>query len=120
MADMMSDSDAYMVESDHSEEDFFDDDEAMDFEPAPKKAASKSTKTTTAVVAGVLSPKESALNKAPAAKKGKDKTVEERYQKKTQLEHILIRPDTYSKFPWPHCSESWRLRLLTPLDSRIR
>jgi hypothetical protein len=26
------------------------------------------------------------------------KTVEERYQKKTQLEHILLRPDTYSKF----------------------
>lgn len=26
------------------------------------------------------------------------KTIEERYQKKTQLEHILLRPDTYSKF----------------------
>jgi DNA topoisomerase-2 len=25
------------------------------------------------------------------------KTVEERYQKLTQLEHILVRPDTYSK-----------------------
>lgn len=24
-------------------------------------------------------------------------TVEQRYQKKTQLEHILLRPDTYSK-----------------------
>ena len=24
-----------------------------------------------------------------------EKTVEERYQKKTQLEHILLRPDTY-------------------------
>lgn len=23
------------------------------------------------------------------------KTVEQRYQKKTQLEHILLRPDTY-------------------------
>jgi len=33
-------------------------------------------------------------------KNGSDdkKTVEERYQKKTQLEHILLRPDTYSKF----------------------
>lgn len=28
---------------------------------------------------------------------GKTKTVEEIYQKKTQLEHILARPDTYSK-----------------------
>lgn len=37
---------------------------------------------------------------AAAAKKknpgGKTKTVEEIYQKKTQLEHILARPDTYS------------------------
>ncbi len=24
-----------------------------------------------------------------------EKTVEERYQKKTQLEHILLRPDSY-------------------------
>lgn len=29
---------------------------------------------------------------------GKGKTVEEIYQKKTQLEHILARPDTYSKY----------------------
>ena len=28
-------------------------------------------------------------------KKGKKKTVEEKYQKKSQLEHILLRPDTY-------------------------
>jgi hypothetical protein len=28
---------------------------------------------------------------------GKKKTIEQRYQKKTQLEHILLRPDTYSK-----------------------
>jgi hypothetical protein len=26
----------------------------------------------------------------------KEKTIEETYQKKTQLEHILLRPDTYS------------------------
>jgi hypothetical protein len=26
----------------------------------------------------------------------KEKSVEERYQKKSQIEHILIRPDTYS------------------------
>jgi hypothetical protein len=32
----------------------------------------------------------------PAA--GKDKSVEEIYQKKTQLEHILLRPDTYSEY----------------------
>jgi hypothetical protein len=28
----------------------------------------------------------------------KEKTVEERYQKKSQLEHILLRPDAYSTF----------------------
>ena len=27
----------------------------------------------------------------------KTKTVEQMYQKKSQLEHILLRPDTYSK-----------------------
>ena len=37
----------------------------------------------------------------PAAKAGKPlganngKTIEEMYQKKSQLEHILLRPDTY-------------------------
>lgn len=31
------------------------------------------------------------------SKTSKQKTVEERYQKLTQLEHILVRPDTYSK-----------------------
>lgn len=29
---------------------------------------------------------------------GKNKSIEETYTKKTQLEHILLRPDTYSKF----------------------
>ena len=31
---------------------------------------------------------------APTAVPSKKKTIEERYQKKTQLEHILLRPDT--------------------------
>lgn len=40
---------------------------------------------------------------SPAAKKAlkggkKGRTIEEMYQKKSQLEHILLRPDTYSKF----------------------
>jgi len=47
-------------------------------------------------------------SKAPAAvlkdksvngvTKPQQKSVEEVYQKKTQLEHILLRPDTYSKY----------------------
>lgn len=32
------------------------------------------------------------------SKSKKSKTVEETYQKMSQLEHILVRPDTYSKF----------------------
>jgi hypothetical protein len=43
---------------------------------------------------------EVAVAPAPAAQKGKaaaenNKSIEEIYQKKTQLEHILLRPDTY-------------------------
>lgn len=34
---------------------------------------------------------------AAAKDAGSKKTIEEMYQKKTQLEHILLRPDTYSK-----------------------
>jgi hypothetical protein len=40
-------------------------------------------------------------NRAPAAGVGKGKTIEQTYTKKTQLEHILLRPDTYSKFDPP-------------------
>ncbi|EJK75837.1 hypothetical protein THAOC_02435 [Thalassiosira oceanica] len=36
-----------------------------------------------------------AAKPSKAASKGKTKTIEETYQKKTQLEHILLRPDTY-------------------------
>lgn len=37
----------------------------------------------------------------PAAPKSKKTAVEEIYQKKSQLEHILLRPDTYigKKYP---------------------
>ena len=34
-------------------------------------------------------------NAKPAGKAGK--TIEQTYTKKTQLEHILLRPDTYGK-----------------------
>lgn len=36
-----------------------------------------------------------AAQKPNRAVKGNSKTIEEIYQKKTQLEHILLRPDTY-------------------------
>jgi DNA topoisomerase-2 len=38
----------------------------------------------------------SPTKKAKGGKKGR--TIEETYQKKSQLEHILLRPDTYGKF----------------------
>jgi hypothetical protein len=39
-------------------------------------------------------------NKLASGKSGKgSKTIEQTYTKKSQLEHILLRPDTYSEFP---------------------
>jgi hypothetical protein len=55
--------------------------------PAPKKNSNDPIKT-------ALSPSTNAGNIPVAAKENK-KTVEQMYQKKTQLEHILLRPDTY-------------------------
>lgn len=64
----------------------YDNDSSFDMENFnPQKIATAKAKSTTAKAA------------APAKKAagGKKKTVEETYQKKTQLEHILLRPDTY-------------------------
>ena len=64
----------------------YDNDSSFDMENFnPQKIATTKAKSTTAKAA------------APAKKAagGKKKTVEETYQKKTQLEHILLRPDTY-------------------------
>lgn len=87
------DSDNYEMmcdeESDFSEEDFFADENAA---PTAKsgKAAPKSRPSNeeTSVLASSTNAKKQAASK---------KTIEEMYQKKTQLEHILLRPDTYSK-----------------------
>lgn len=46
------------------------------------------------VPSNVLKEKNSSKNAGGGGKK----TIEETYTKKTQLEHILLRPDTYSKF----------------------
>lgn len=40
-------------------------------------------------------PNDDSDDNAKGSDKGGKKTVEQMYQKKTQLEHILIRPDTY-------------------------
>lgn len=73
-------------ESDYESEDsFMTDDENV----APPSKGSKPAP----VPKAVLSPNKNTGNVAPKGK-GK-KTIEEIYQKKSQLEHILLRPDTY-------------------------
>lgn len=92
-------------ESDYYEsDDYFNDDSDAEFDEEnvvvskPKAASKKTTSKKTALapsknVGNV--PKETASGKVKSAKEGK--TIEEIYQKKTQLEHILLRPDTYSE-----------------------
>lgn len=48
-------------------------------------------------------PKKSPLasRQQTAANNRDERTIEQRYQKKTQLEHILLRPDTYSECQRP-------------------
>jgi hypothetical protein len=83
---------------------------------APKKTSTKTTKITTAAKGPatdkkldgkpmqVLGSKENnntnslPLTSATTNEVRKEKTVEEKYQKKSQIEHILLRPDTYGTF----------------------
>ena len=44
---------------------------------------------------------------AASSNKAAEKTVEEMYQKKTQLEHILLRPDTYVGSVEPVKEKMW-------------
>lgn len=84
-------------DEDVSDDDF---DVEEDFDPAPKKASKGGKKA-----AGGGAKKKAALaevssNAAPKSSKGGrggKKTIEQIYQKKTQLEHILLRPDTYGE-----------------------
>lgn len=66
-----------------------DSEASQDFLASPvklKKAKPAARKTASASTSASVS---------PVAKKGSKKTIEQIYQKKSQLEHILIRPDTY-------------------------
>jgi DNA topoisomerase II len=93
---MESDSDEYMSDAESA----FELDEV---ENAPAKKVSKKSSSTTKSTAApkpkvALALNPNAANAIASQKgKGKSKTVEEIYQKKSQLEHILLRPDTYSK-----------------------
>lgn len=107
---MDSDSDAYMSDNESviggSDLEFNSDNE-NDFIPAPKKTATKTKTVPTKIKikngkdsSKILSTNSNISNVAPIVNTSKPKstkTVEEIYQKKTQLEHILLRPDTYSK-----------------------
>jgi len=85
-------------ESDYESDNFLDDDSDADFGEENVVVASKAGAKNAAGKKSVLAPSTNVGNvpEAKESKKGK-KTIEETYQKKTQLEHILLRPDTYSK-----------------------
>ncbi|EPT26031.1 DNA topoisomerase 2, putative [Toxoplasma gondii ME49] len=54
-----------------------------------------------------LSPAHSRPEKGKKSGGGKPKTIEQRYQKKSQLEHILLRPDTYIGSTEVHTQALW-------------
>lgn len=87
----------YEVDYEDEEDDesfMMDDDENM----APAKKTTSKSKAASKKKPILSTRNENAENiQTEVSAKGtkKTKTVEERYQKKTQLEHILLRPDTY-------------------------
>jgi hypothetical protein len=88
MACVESDYSMFQEESDCDDASFMSDDEEI-LAP-PSNTGSKPAPVATSV----LSPNTNIGNVAKKGGNGK-KTVEEIYQKKSQLEHILLRPDTY-------------------------
>ena len=86
------------------ESDFEEDDESFmmideeNMAPVAKKPASKGKKAANKK-SSILSTRNDNADNVPAKATGKGtkktKTIEETYQKKSQLEHILLRPDTY-------------------------
>ena len=83
------DSDAISFEG---EESYLESEAESDFEDLENIAPSNKLKKTTKVASKTVMKKASPKKKSPKRSK---KTVEQMYQKKTQLEHILLRPDTY-------------------------
>lgn len=88
MACVDSDFSMFQEESDCDDASFMSDD-GENVAPPSKKGS-----TPASVATSVLSPNKNLGNVAKKGASGK-KTVEEIYQKKSQLEHILLRPDTY-------------------------
>jgi DNA topoisomerase II len=113
-----SDSDCYMMQDDESS-DFYDSSENEENVAPKKKVVTKKATAKPKVVKkktppdgdseGAVAPLKS--NSAVSKTKAKDKTIEELYQKKSQIEHILIRPDTYgTQFGFVRNSASTRIR----------
>jgi ketopantoate reductase len=96
----MADVDMY-EESDYASGDSYDSESDFDDEENVVVASNKSkTKALVPQKRSVLTPSKNVGNVPKKTKN--EKTIEERYQKKTQLEHILLRPDTYSKYQESH------------------
>ena len=83
------------IESDH-DDGISESDSEFGSDVENRVPAKKQKATTSSIAKGpVLSVNSTAANFS--SKPMNEKTVEQIYQKKTQLEHILLRPDTYSK-----------------------
>ena len=80
------------VESDFEDDDVFNMSYDEENVAPPTKGSKPASKKSGGSGKGVLASNGSTK---VAAKAGGKKTVEQMYQKKTQLEHILLRPDTY-------------------------
>ena len=106
----LEDSDFEMHVDEDSDFEFMSDGEENVVPPSKKVSTKPGPKATKGKKKPnpILSPRSSSANNVAAASakegeedgfptkgKKKKKTIEERYQKKTQHEHILIRPDTY-------------------------
>ena len=65
------------------------------YNPNQKKAGAKGSKGATTKAPSTKAAAPSAATVVERAPAKSNKTIEETYQKKTQLEHILLRPDTY-------------------------
>jgi hypothetical protein len=106
---LLVDSDYDMAVDEDSDMDFVSEGEE-NVAPLSKKVTSKSVRKTSKAPKGgkksdpILSPRSTnasnvtsaaAFSSTEEGDMGKSKTIEERYQKKSQREHVLIRPDTY-------------------------
>ena len=97
---------AYDIEADYEEEeDFLDEDTDFDDDDGDEKDGENVAPTKWSTKKGTKKKNKRAVlgesdaeNTQLSAPSSGGKTIEEIYQKKSQLEHILLRPDTYSEW----------------------